>query len=68
MASADLAFALELADLADSLSLARFRALDLRIETKFWEALTDGGRRGRAAGSRTATACPGKSSRRFSTS
>jgi histidinol-phosphatase len=34
MASADLAFALELADLADSLSLPRFRALDLRIETK----------------------------------
>jgi histidinol-phosphatase len=29
-----LAFALELADLADSLSLPRFRALDLRIETK----------------------------------
>jgi histidinol-phosphatase len=34
MASADLAFALELADLADSLSLPRFTALDLRIETK----------------------------------
>ena len=34
MASADLAFALELAALADSLSLPRFRALDLRIETK----------------------------------
>jgi histidinol-phosphatase len=34
MASADLAFALELADLADSLSLPRFRARDLRIETK----------------------------------
>jgi histidinol-phosphatase len=32
--SSDLAFALELADLADSLSLPRFRALDLRIETK----------------------------------
>jgi histidinol-phosphatase len=30
----DLAFALELADLADSLSLARFRAADLRVETK----------------------------------
>jgi histidinol-phosphatase len=30
----DLAFALELADLADSLSLPRFRALDLRVETK----------------------------------
>jgi histidinol-phosphatase len=29
-----LAFALELADLADSVSLARFRAADLRIETK----------------------------------
>ena len=34
MASADLAFALELSDLADSLSLPRFRALDLRVETK----------------------------------
>jgi histidinol-phosphatase len=32
--SPDLAFALELADLADSLSLPRFRASDLRIETK----------------------------------
>jgi histidinol-phosphatase len=32
--SRDLAFALELADLADSLSLPRFRALDLRVETK----------------------------------
>jgi histidinol-phosphatase len=30
----DLAFALELADLADSISLPRFRALDLRVETK----------------------------------
>jgi hypothetical protein len=43
MASADLTFALELADLADSLSLPRFRALDLRIETKYWDALTHGG-------------------------
>ena len=34
MAGADLAFALELADLADSLSLPRFRALDLRVDTK----------------------------------
>ena len=34
MSSSDLAFALELADLADSLSLPRFRALDLRVETK----------------------------------
>ena len=34
MAGADLAFALELADLADSLSLPRFRASDLRVETK----------------------------------
>ena len=34
MPSSDLAFALELADLADSLSLPRFRALDLRVETK----------------------------------
>jgi histidinol-phosphatase len=34
MASPELAFDLELADLADSLSLPRFRALDLRIETK----------------------------------
>jgi histidinol-phosphatase len=34
MPSSDLAFALELADRADSLSLPRFRALDLRIETK----------------------------------
>jgi histidinol-phosphatase len=33
-AGADLAFALELADLADSLSLPRFRASDLRVETK----------------------------------
>lgn len=30
----DLAFALSLADLADSISLPRFRALDLRVETK----------------------------------
>lgn len=30
----DLAFALALADLADSISLPRFRALDLRVETK----------------------------------
>lgn len=34
MAGADLAFALELAELADSLSLPRFRALDLRVDTK----------------------------------
>jgi histidinol-phosphatase len=34
VAGADLAFALELADLADSLSLPRFRASDLRIEAK----------------------------------
>jgi len=32
--NADLAFALELADLADSLSLPRFRAADLVVETK----------------------------------
>lgn len=32
--STDLAFALELADLADSISLPRFRAADLTIETK----------------------------------
>jgi histidinol-phosphatase len=32
--SADLAFACELADLADSLSLPRFRAEDLHVETK----------------------------------
>ena len=32
--SADLAFALELADLADSISLARFRAADLTVDTK----------------------------------
>lgn len=31
---ADLAYALELADLADSVSLPRFRAPDLRVETK----------------------------------
>jgi histidinol-phosphatase len=31
--NADLAFALELADLADSLSLPRFRAADLVVET-----------------------------------
>lgn len=34
MAGADLAFALELADLADSLSLPRFGASDLKVETK----------------------------------
>jgi histidinol-phosphatase len=34
MADADLSFALALADLADSLSLPRFRASDLRVETK----------------------------------
>jgi histidinol-phosphatase len=34
VAGSDLAFALELADLADSLSLPRFRADDLRVETK----------------------------------
>jgi histidinol-phosphatase len=33
-AGADLALALDLADLADSLSLPRFRAADLRVETK----------------------------------
>ncbi|MFT4231613.1 MAG: inositol monophosphatase family protein [Leucobacter sp.] len=32
--SADLAFALELADLADAISLPRFRATDLRVDTK----------------------------------
>lgn len=32
--SADLAFALELADLADSIALPRFRSADLRIDTK----------------------------------
>jgi histidinol-phosphatase len=34
MADADLLFALELAELADSLSLPRFRAADLEVETK----------------------------------
>jgi histidinol-phosphatase len=34
VAAADLAFALELAELADSLSLPRFRASDLTVETK----------------------------------
>lgn len=34
MPSLDLAFALELADVADSLTLPRFRALDLHVETK----------------------------------
>jgi histidinol-phosphatase len=34
VAGADLTFALELAELADSLSLPRFRASDLQIETK----------------------------------
>ncbi|SRR6266540_4062012 len=34
MPRSEFAFALELADLADSLSLPRFRARDLRIETK----------------------------------
>jgi len=32
--SEDLALAIELADIADSISLARFRALDLHVETK----------------------------------
>jgi histidinol-phosphatase len=32
--NADLAYALELADAADALTLARFRAADLRVETK----------------------------------
>ncbi len=32
--SADLAFAIELAELADSISLPRFRAADLRVDTK----------------------------------
>ena len=32
--SADLAFALELAELADSIALPRFRAADLRVDTK----------------------------------
>lgn len=32
--SADLAFALELTDIADSVSLPRFRAADLRVDTK----------------------------------
>jgi histidinol-phosphatase len=34
VAGADLSFALELAELADSISLPRFRALDLRVDTK----------------------------------
>ncbi len=34
MSNDDLAFAFELADLADSLSLPRFRSADLRVETK----------------------------------
>jgi len=34
VAGSDLAFALELADLADSISLPRFGAADLRVETK----------------------------------
>lgn len=34
VSSPDLAFALELADLADAVSLPRFRAADLRIDTK----------------------------------
>ena len=34
MADADLRFALELAELADSLSLPRFRSADLQVETK----------------------------------
>ena len=34
MAGADLSFALELAELADSLSLPRFRALDLQVDAK----------------------------------
>ena len=32
--NADLAYALELADVADALTLARFRAADLQVETK----------------------------------
>jgi histidinol-phosphatase len=34
VAGADLTFALELAELADSISLGRFRAVDLQVETK----------------------------------
>src|SRR5205809_6018812 len=34
LVNADLAFALELADLADSISLPKFRAADLHVETK----------------------------------
>jgi fructose-1,6-bisphosphatase/inositol monophosphatase family enzyme len=59
MPRSELAFALELADLADSLSLPRFRALDLRIETKpdltpvtDADRMVEGGLRERIAASR----------------
>jgi histidinol-phosphatase len=59
MPPSELTFALELADLADSLSLPRFRALDLRIETKpdltpvtDADRMVEGGLRERIAASR----------------
>jgi histidinol-phosphatase len=62
MRSSDLAFALELADLADSLSLPRFRALDLRVETKPDRTpVTDADRTvERALRVRIAASCPGE--------
>jgi histidinol-phosphatase len=58
----DLAFALELAELADSLSLPRFRAADLRIETKAdLTPVTDADRTvERALRDRVATERPGE--------
>jgi histidinol-phosphatase len=61
MAAADLSFALSLADLADSLSLPRFRASDLKVETKpDLTPVTDADRTvERALRERVATARPG---------
>src|SRR5207237_9407196 len=62
----DLAFALELADLADSITLARFRAADLHVETKpdltpvsEADRAVEGALRGRIARARRGGAGPG---------
>jgi histidinol-phosphatase len=62
MSASALAFALELADVADALSLPRFRALDLRIETKRDRTpVTDADRAiERALRERIATSRPGE--------
>jgi histidinol-phosphatase len=62
MSASALAFALELADVADALSLPRFRALDLRIETKRDRTpVTDADRAiERALRERVATSRPGE--------